>query len=542
MSLPTLLVAALCVVDPPMLLLDADVRTLDRAAPRASAIAIAGGRILAVGDETDCRAAAGADAVVVDCGGRPLLRGFYDAHAHLMRGGMALAELDLRGARSVEELIARLSAYADEAPPGEWLLGRGFDQTLFDDRVWPTRHDLDFSTPNTPVLLMRVDGHSAVANSAALREADIGATTPDPPGGIIERDEIGEPTGVLKETAVELVSSRIPPASYAKKLDGARRGLALAREYGITSIVDHGGDPDAYLELLKNGELSARIELWCDLGDDLQPWIELRDRIAPHRDHLRFDTLKGFVDGTFGSRTAAMFEGFEDDAASTGVVVTEPEKLFARVAAADAAGFRVALHAIGDRAVAIALDAFERAAKANGTTGRRHRIEHAQVLRREDVARFAALGVTASMQPCHLLTDRRFALERLGDVRIENAYPWRSLLDAGATLAFGTDFPVEPLDPMRNLFAALTRGDADQLSAEPLVPQERIALDEALFAMTAGGAHAAGREAELGPLVPGSLADVVVLDRAIDPANGKQILETRAWLVVVGGKVVHSTR
>lgn len=530
---------ALCGADRPLLVKNAAVVTFDAAKPTAAAIAVKDGRIVAVGDESTCRAAAGASADEIDAGGRPLLRGFFDAHCHLMNGGMASLQLDLRGCLSVEEMVERVNRWRITLPADEWIVGRGFDQTLFPQQAWPTRDSFDAIAPNHPMYLERVDGHSALVNGAALRVAGIDASTPDPPDGIIVRDAMGEPTGILKEGAVRLVERFVPLRSFERKLVGTKRAVELATRFGLTSCADHGGDPDVYQELAKRGELTVRIDLWLDLEDDLAPAIELRERLEPSKNHIRFATLKGFVDGTFGSRTAAMFEPFHDDATTSGVLRTDPETLKRRVIAADAAGFQVALHAIGDRAVTIALDCFEAAATANGTTGRRHRVEHAQVLAAADLERFAKLGVTASVQPCHLLTDRRFAVDRIGNDRAKLSYPWRALADAGALLAFGTDYNVESLDPMRNLFAAVTRRSEENPSEPPYFSEQCLSLDEALRAMTIGPARAAHREADLGPLTVGSLADFVVLRGAIDAADPDSILENGAWLVVSGGRVVH---
>lgn len=524
--------------DPALVIRNATIETFDPLMPKASAIAMREGKVIAIGAEGEVMSAAGANPNVIDAGGRPLLRGFFDAHAHLMNGGLARLRLELLGCKNETELVDRVRHWQETLPFDEWVIGGGFDQTLFPSSQWPTRIGLDELAPNRPIFLKRIDGHSALVNGAALRTAGIDEKTPNPPNGEIVRDDSGEPTGLLKEGAVDLVERVIPPLSFDRKLEALRRALVEAAEVGITSCADHGGDAEVYLEIQKRGELTCRVDLWCDLSDDLSQVIELRKRLEPHRDWIRFETLKGFVDGTFGSRTAAMFEAFHDDAGATGILAVEPEVLDARVKAADAAGFQVALHAIGDRAVALALDAFEKASQTNGTKERRHRIEHAQVLRPADIPRFQALGVTASVQPCHLLTDRRFAVDRIGEERAKSSYPWASLEKSGALLAFGSDFPVEPLAPMRNLFAAITRLSEDETSEAAYFPAECVSLETALRASTIGPAIAAHRERELGPLTVGSLADIVVLERPLDPKQPRAILENRAWLTIVAGKVV----
>ncbi len=525
---------------PPMLLVNARVITLDSARPSASAIALSGGRIVAIGDERECRAVLPADVAVLDCGGRPVTRGFFDAHCHLMSGGIAAGECDLVGCKSLEELYRRVHDHALALGPGEWVLGRGFDHSLFPGERWPERAGLDAAAGPHPVLIRRVDGHAAVANTQALNIASIDERTPDPAGGVIEHGPNGIPNGILKEGAMDLVDRHVPAATFEQKRAGAKRGLAAAARAGITSCVDHGGDPDVYRALLDSGELTARISIWADLVDDLSSAAAARRNLEPVKAWVELRTVKGFVDGTFGSRTAAMFEAFADDAGTTGVLVTDPDVLARRVLAADKLEFQVALHAIGDRAVAIALDCFEKAQAANGPRERRHRVEHVQVMRRADVARMRRLGVTASVQPCHLLTDRRFAVERIGELRARDSYLWKSLLDAGIAVAFGSDFPVEPLDPMRNLFAAVTRESETDAKDPAYHPEERVTLEQAIAAETIGGAHACFRENELGALRSGTLADLVVLDRPLDPAAPRDILKDGAWRTIVGGRVVWS--
>ncbi len=527
---------------PPMLLVNARVLTLDSARPDATAIAIDRGRITAIGDERECRAVLPAGVLVLDCGGRPVTRGFFDAHCHLMSGGIAAGECDLVGCKSLGELYQRVHDHAVAAGPGEWILGRGFDHSLFADEKWPDRSGLDAASGPHPVLIRRVDGHAAVANTHALNLASVDETTPDPPGGVIERGKNGVPNGVLKEGAMGLVDRFVPAPTFEQKKAGAKRGLAAAARVGVTSCVDHGGDPEVYRALLDSGELTARISIWADLVDDLSSAVAARKNLEPVAQWVELRTLKGFVDGTFGSRTAAMFDPFADDPSTTGVLVTDPDVLARRVLAADKAGFQVALHAIGDRAVSIALDCFEKAAAADAPRERRHRIEHVQVMRRADVARMKKLAVTASVQPCHLLTDRRFAVERIGEARARDSYLWKSLFDAGIAVAFGSDYPVEPLDPMRNLFAAVSRGSETDATEPAYHAEECVTLDEALAAETIGGAHACFRENELGALRAGTLADLVVLDRALDQTKPRDLLKDGAWKTIVGGRVVWSAQ
>lgn len=535
------LLAAVAPADPPereLLIVGSNIES-HSPVNMADVVAIRGERIVSATTRANAERKLAKDVEVLDLKDHLVMPGFFDSHCHLMAGGIELAELDLRGCRDTGELAERVRAYAESLPAGAWVRGRGFDQSLFPNGEWPTRDLLDPVSGERPAYLRRVDGHSVLVNTRALQLAGIDAETPDPSNGVIDRDARGEPTGILKEGAVDLVAGLLPPRTFAEKLAGARLALREAAVAGITTCVDHGGDPEVYLELLRRGELTARIELWFDLTDDLGPALEWRDKLAPHRDWIRLGTLKGYVDGTFGSRTAALHAPFADDPSTSGVLLTDPKALTARVIAADRAGFSVALHAIGDRAVAIALDAFAAAAKENGTTGLRHRVEHVQVLAEGDADRFAELGVIASVQPCHLLTDRRFAEQRLGAERIGRSYPYQTLLDAGATLAFGSDFPVEPLDPRRNLYAAVARGDEADPAAPAFVPAEAIPLEEALWAATGAGAFASHRETAQGMLRAGMLADLVVFERSFSGADPRAMLANRVLLTIVGGRIVY---
>ncbi len=510
--------------------------------PEPLGVACAGERIVAVGPDRDVLAMAGPGARRVDLRGRLVVPGFNDAHIHFTDGGFSLLQVDARGVRSEEELAARAVERARAAGPGRWVTGRGWDQHLFGGGRWPTRAALDRLLPDTPVLLRRHCGHAGLASGAALRAAGIGRETPDPPGGRIGRDPAtGEPDGLVYETAVERVMAAVPPPSREERLAGLRTVSARARAAGLTSVQDERGDLDLYLELDAAGELTARVSVWARILtplDELEAW---RASYPAGHPRLRPGLLKGYLDGSLGARTALFHEPYADAPDTCGVAVLDPADVVARVVAADARGFQVGLHAIGDRACTTALDAFAAARARNGPRDARHRIEHAQNLRPADLARFRALGAVASMQPSHCTGDIAFAAARLGPERSRGAYAWRSLLAAGAALAFGSDFPIETLDPRVGLYAAVTRLPLDG-SGAPFVPAERLTLASAIDLHTRGAAHAEFAEAEKGTLEPGKLADLVVLAEdifAASAADPRRLLDIPVDLTIVGGRVVH---
>jgi predicted amidohydrolase YtcJ len=519
--------------------------TADPARPRAQALAVAGERIVAVGDEKDVRDLADARTRVVELGRGMCLPGFHDAHTHLMGAGLVEDELDLTGTRDEADLVARVAARARD---GAWVLGRGFDPDLMGG--WPTRMALDRAAPRSPVLLVRRDGHAAVAGTRALELAAITSRTVDPAGGKIVRDASGAPTGVLLEdAAIDLVRGRVPKPSLDARARAAERGLTRARALGITSIQDDESWDDAlrpveaYAELLRSGRLTARVTLWQRLGRARDELRRERASVPEQRGapRLACGLEKGYLDGSLGSRTALVCEPYEDDRENRGVARAEPAALITQVREAHAAGAQVGLHAIGDRAVEIALDAYEALAREVGVAevrGRRHRIEHAQIVRPEDVARFAALGVVASVQPVHLSSDMLIARERLG-ARCASSYPWRAFRDAGVTLAFGSDFPVEPLEPLRGIACAVERRSFVEPARPSFFPEQAVTLDDALVAFTRGAAFAAHQEGDRGRIAPGFLADLAVLDRDLFAIPAAEIASSRARVTIVGGEVVH---
>ncbi len=526
---------------------------LDAAAPqRVEAIAVAHGEVIATGASADLLAKyKGPSTQVIDLHGAFTMPGFNDAHVHLGEAGRIKLSVDLTGTRSLAEMQARVRAAATTAAPGTWLLGGGWDHTLWASKVLPTRADVDAVTGDHPAIFSRIDGHIAVANSAALAAAGITGATPSPSGGKIDHDAQGEPTGILREdSAMALVRAHVPPPTTAERRRGLELALADASAHGLTSAQDNSDWEDFLVleQLEREGRLPLRVTEWLAFSD---PVATLQAHQASHSQDdrmLHTGMLKGFMDGSLGSRTAAMLAPYADDPGNSGIPRYRQADLDRLAAERAAAGFQMGFHAIGDRAVTMALDAFAVAesatTQANGT-GRpahprepRYRIEHSQVLAPGDFARYKQLGVIASMQPNHLLTDMAWAPARLGPEREKYAYAWKSFLDAGVPLAFGTDYPVEPITPFRGVYCAVTR--MNEAGTQTFHPEQKLTLAEALYAYTQGSAYAEFAEAWKGKLTPGYAADFVVLDRdpfAIAPAA---ILSTNVIETIVAGKIVYA--
>lgn len=506
----------------------------------------------------------------IDLGGRLATPGFNDAHLHFLGGGLSLLRVELNGARSLEEARQRIAAKVRELPPGSWILGRGWDHTLWGGR-WPTRQDLDAVAPNNPVFVQRVDGHVSWANTLALKQAGVTRETAVPTGGEILKDAGGEPTGILKETAAALVARVVPEPSRAEKLQGLERALMEARRYGLTSIQDNSGyeTTKLYRELLQQGKLTVRVSEWQNFEDTVEELKRQRTEFTAFKDdplRLRLTALKGYVDGTLGSRTAAMLAPFADDPGNSGIPRRTPEELTKMIVERDAAGFQIALHAIGDRANRMALDGFK-AAKSNPhdagvallidksfsrkeieqikrkteeeNTKRRHRIEHAQVVAPTDFARFRDIDVIASMQPSHAITDKRWAESRLGEYRVQGAYAWHMMRSFDVRIAFGTDWPVEPINPYLGLYAAVTRQSTEGDPVGGWWPQERLTIADAIRCYTAESAYASFEEQEKGQLATGMLADIAVHSSDLLSINPADILKTETVITILGGKVVY---
>jgi predicted amidohydrolase YtcJ len=527
-----------------LILLSAKIWTGDRARPEAQALYVRDGRIAAVGTDAEVSRRKGPKTVVIDAGGRRVLPGLIDAHTHMTMGGFNLLALDLRHTKDEADFTRRLAEFARSRPPGAWLTDGAWDHEQWTPPRLPTRALLDPATGDRPACLSRQDGHMMVCNSLALKLAKITRDTPDPPGGVIVRDAGGEPTGILKDAAMDAIAAVRPARTPAELDEALRAAMKEAARVGVTSVQDLPGGPDdldAWARLRKTGELTVRVSYRLPLSQ----WEKARDRRASmgNDEWLRVGGVKGYADGSLGSTTALFYEPYTDDRKTSGVYAAEAiplARMEERVAAADRAGLQVEIHAIGDRANAEILDLYERVEKSNGPKDRRFRIEHAQHLRPADIPRFARLGVIASMQPYHAIDDGRWAEKRIGAVRCRGTYAFRSLLDAKARLAFGSDWDVAPLAPMQGVDAAVTRRTIDGRNPGGWYPEQKITVAEALSAYTAGAAYAAFEENLKGTLEPGKLADFVVLSADPLASPPEEIQKIEVERTVVGGKVVYS--
>lgn len=511
--------------------------TGDSAKPWAEAVAIADHDILAVGTSDEIRRIAG-DSKVIDAAGAMVTPGFIDSHVHFLDGGFALASVKLRDARTKDEFIRRIADFAKTLPKGTWIRNGDWDHTNWGGEL-PTHEWIDSVTPNNPVWINRLDGHMNLANALALSAAHVDRTTKDVAGGTIVRDAKGNPTGVLKDNAMGLVDAVQPPRSDAEADIALDSAMHYVASNGVTSVHHMGLMSD--LAVFRRAEIANRLTTRIVAQVPLSQWAALRDTVKASGNGstwLHIGGLKGFVDGSLGSHTAAMLAPFSDAPTDTGLFVTPPESLYAWTKAADAAGLQVMVHAIGDKAIKTQLDIFDRVAKENGSRDRRFRIEHAQHIAPEDFARFAQIGVVASMQPYHAADDGRWADRVIGTDRAKGSYAWKSLLDAKATLAFGSDWFVAPPTPLEGMKAAVTRRTLDGAHADGWVPEQRITLEQALTAYTKGSAYAGFQDKRLGALVPGMLADLVVLDRDLTKVQPEAIDQVHVRMTVVGGRIV----
>lgn len=518
--------------------------TNDPASPWAEALLVRGEEILAVGDNDEVGALADTGAKSVDLEKHFVMPGFNDAHVHIGGAGRDWVAVRLNGVKSVAELQARLAEGVAQRKQGEWITGSGWDHTFWPDKKFPNRQELDAVSPKNPVILTHISGHVAVANSLALQLAGINKATPNPPGGEIERDATGEPTGMLKEgAAMSLVGSKIPPPSMEQRRRGIELALADVAQHGVTSLQDNSAWEDflTYRAIKNDGKLTVRITEWLPFPAPLEKLEQMRHDGGTTDPWLRTGALKMLTDGALGSRTAAMLEPYSDDLSTSGIMTMEPEKLRALAIERDKAGFQLNFHAIGDRANRVALDVFEAVAKANGPRDRRHRIEHAQVVAASDFPRFARLQVIASMQPSHQTSDMRWAEQRVGPDRVKGAYAWATMQKFGVRLAFGTDYDVEPITPFRGLYACVTRELPTGGPSGGWQPQEKISLDDCIRAYTTGSAYGEFMEGKKGELKAGEFADFIVLSKDLGKVNPSEYLNTKVLRTVVGGRTVYSS-
>ena len=527
---------------PDMIFLNGDIYT-EATPARAQAMAVRNGRIVAIGSNDEIRKLKGSRTQVVDLGGHFVMPGFNDAHLHLAYGGRQKLEVDLIGVKSLAEMQQRIAAHAKTTAPEDWIVGGGWDHTLWPGEKLPTRQDIDAVTGDHPAVLSRVDTHIAVANTAALKAAGMLAKTPDPPGGEIDRDASGTATGIVRETARAMLMAKAPRPSLQLRRRGIELALAEAARWGITSVQDYSDWEDflVYQDVEREGKLTLRISEWIAFNQPVDLLVKHRAAQSADDPMLHTAMLKGFMDGSLGSRTAALLAPYSDDPGNSGLPQYDQPTLNRLAVERTAAGFQLGFHAIGDRAAQMALDAFaesERDARQNNRMRDfRFRIEHAQVIAPDQFAQFHKLGVIASVQPCHLLTDMNWAVERIGPERAKTSYPWKQFLDNGVRLAFGTDFPVEPLNPFRNVYAAVTR--KNEAGTKEYFPEQKITVQQALAAYTTGAAYAQFAEKEKGTLAPGMLADFVVLDRDLTKVAPAEIFRTQVLRTVVGGRTVY---
>jgi hypothetical protein len=525
--------------------------TVDASKPRAEAVAIRGDRVLAVGTTSEIERHVGRETEVVELAGKTVIPGLIDSHVHFVGLGNRLLQLDARNVRDKDEILERVAEHATRVQPGEWIEGRGWDQNRWTVKEFPTKEELDAVSGTTPVFLRRVDGHAAWVNSRALAIAGITKETPDPPGGQIIRYANGEPAGTLVDNAFRLVSQHIPPLSRDQK----RRAIELAIDEclasGLTSIHEAGGfreDIELYREMMEEDDFDLRVYEFLRWPTDEQKlphtyesldyYLEKGPQVGLHENRLTIRGIKMSVDGALGSRGAAFIEPYADDPENRGIFRLSEEEVQETIRRGLRAGFQVTTHAIGDRANRMVLDAMERALGEANVGDARLRIEHAQILHKDDVLRFAKLGVIPSMQPTHCTTDMHWAEERVGAERTEYAYAWRALLDSGVRIAGGSDAPVEAVQPLAGIYAAITRQDEEGWPEGGWHPEQRVTREEALRMFTLDAAYSVFEEDLKGSLEPGKLADLVVLSKDILTIPAEEILSTEIEMTVLGGRVV----
>lgn len=529
-------------------IVNANVFTVDTQTPYAEAIAVKNGIILAVGSNKNIEKYIDSTLTrVIDADGRSVIPGFNDAHAHF--GPVDPDYIELRYVTDPAVITNKVKEQVARSEKGQLIFGGHWEHEMFITREWPSKELIDGVSPENPVILRRTDGHSALVNSYVLKESGITADTPDPFGGEIMKDPVtGEPTGILKESAMGLIKTggkkikRSAEEEKEREWRGYITALQQAAEYGITSIqIPGSADFDMYDTFMAKGLLTCRIDIGAELTADphkLEQYDKLKEKYPSSGNWIRFGYLKDFMDGTLGSATAMMFEPFDDEPDKTGLPQMSYEELEKRIIAADRMGFQIGIHAIGPKANNWILNAYQKAREVNGVRESRHRSEHAQILIEDDIPRFAELGVIASMQPTHCITDKRFAEKRIGTDRSRWAYAWKSLADSGAQIAFGTDYSIEPLNPMEGLYAAVTRKDRKGEEGDGWFPMEKITMEKAIEYYTLGASYAQFTEDRKGMLKPGYLADITVLSEDIFATPEDRIMTVKADYTITGGSIV----
>jgi predicted amidohydrolase YtcJ len=527
-----------------LIVVNGRVYTVDDSRPMVSAFAVQNGRIVFAGSDREVRALAGSRTRVVDAGGGTVVPGMVDAHAHLLGLGVSLRNVALAGSKTYEEVIARVVERAKTAKPGEWILGRGWDQNLWPEKKFPTHEALTRALPNNPVVLTRIDGHAILANAMAMSAAKVTAATRDPEGGRIERLADGSPAGVFVDNAESLIGRAVPGSTTAQTREAILAAVAEANKWGLVGIHDAGESQrtiDIFESLARAGKFNLRNYVMVS-GDsaDVTHYFAVGPRSALYDGHIWVRAIKLYSDGALGSRGAALLAPYSDDHGNTGLLVTPPAELQRIATGALRRGFQVAVHAIGDRGNRVVLDAYDAALKAVPTVDHRFRVEHAQVISPQDIPRFATLGVIPSMQASHQTSDMRWAETRVGPERIKGAYAWRSLLNTGVIIPNGSDFPVEEVNPLISFHSAVSRQDASNWPPGGWYPDQVMTREEALKAMTIWPAYAGFQEKVMGSITPGKYADFVILDRDIMTVPASEILATRVMSTWIGGKAVYS--
>ena len=520
--------------------------TVDARRPVVEGVAVRGDRIARVGRSAEVLALRGPATRVVDLKGATMIPGLADAHGHFLGLGQSLQRLDFRGTTSYDQIVEMVRKAATQARPGEWILGRAWDQNDWPEKQFPMAGKLDAAAPNNPVYLTRVDGHAGLANHRALAAGGVTRETRDPDGGEIIRDKNGEPTGVLIDRAQGLVGSKIPPPSPEQTLDAVVRADAECRRLGLTMVHDAGAPPrlvdEAYKPLIDQGKLQTRLYVMLRGSlDELRPSFERGPVTNYHDAHMTVRAIKIIADGALGSYGAALLEPYSDRPETRGLLTTPPDEVYQQTLAASKAGFQTCIHAIGDRANREVLDVFERVQReVPGSRELRMRDEHSQILDAQEIPRFAKLNIIASMQTTHATSDMPWVPTRIGPERTaEGAYVWQKLMKSGVVIANGSDFPVEEPNPMLGFYAAITRQDPQGNPVGGWMPDERMSREEALASFTANAAYAAHMEKDLGSIEEGKLADFVVLSRDIMAVPPRDILTTRVLKTIIGGRIVY---
>ena len=526
-------------VSPDLVVINGNVRTMDKTRPVAEAFAVLNGRIISVGTTAEIKKLVGKKTRVIDAGGKLVMPGFNDAHVHFMDGGMGLASVDLRYAKSPEEFTRLIGDFAKKLPKGRWILNGNWDHENWTPANLPTKEMIDAVTPDNPVFINRLDGHMGLANSLALKLANVTKETKEVDGGVIVRYADGQPTGILKDAAMGYVNRVIPDPTFDQKMEYMQAATDYAASLGVTSVHDMsaGTDVNVYQEMIRRGTLKTRVYAVSPLAG-WKRWQNAGVSRAFGSPMLRVGGLKGFADGSLGSTTAWFYEPYLDDPKTCGLASDEMPMVYDNVSGADKAGLQVMIHAIGDRANDEILKTYERVTAENGKRDRRFRIEHAQHLNDGLIKRFASGGVIASMEPYHAIDDGRWAWKRLDQKRLEGTYAFRSLTEAGAVIAFGTDWFVAPLNPMWSVYAAVTRRTLDGKNPLGWIPKQKLTVEETVRAYTHGSAYAEFQENEKGTLAPGMLADFIIVSDDIFAISPEKIWDVTVLTTVVDGRVV----